>query len=179
MRGDPENLCWIDMEMSGLDPTSCVIIEIASLVTDRDLNVLAQGPEIVIHQSQAILEAMDDWNKAHHGQSGLTALVQQSHIAVEQAEIATLDFFRIWCPPKSSPLCGNTIYQDRRFLIEYMPRLEDFFHYRIVDVSSIKELVRRWYPDRQAPKPEKAHRALDDIMASVEELQYYREHVFR
>jgi len=179
MRGDPENLCWIDMEMSGLDPRTCAILEIASLVTDRDLNVLAQGPEIVIQQPQAVLNSMDDWNKEHHGRSGLTARVQQSTIAIEQDEIATLDFFRLWCPPKTSPLCGNTIYQDRRFLFEYMPRLEDFFHYRIVDVSSIKELVRRWYPGQQAPKPEKAHRALDDIIASVEELQFYREHVFR
>ena len=133
-----DNLVWMDMEMTGLDPKTCVVLEIATLVTDKDLNLLAEGPVLVVYQPQAILDAMDDWNKEHHGKSGLIDQVKNSKITLAQAEQSTLDFVAQHCAPKTSPLCGNTIYQDRRFLLEYMPHLEDFFHYRLIDVSTIK-----------------------------------------
>jgi oligoribonuclease len=175
-----DNLVWMDMEMTGLDPKTCVVLEIATLVTDKDLNLLAEGPVLVVHQPQAILDAMDDWNKEHHGKSGLIEQVKNSKITLAQAEQSTLDFVAQHCAPKTSPLCGNTIYQDRRFLLEYMPRLEDFFHYRLIDVSTIKELVKRWYgSESQAPSKKQTHKALDDIRETIEELKFYREKVFR
>jgi oligoribonuclease len=174
------NMVWMDLEMSGLDPKTCMILEIASLVTDKDLNVVAQGPALVVHQPEEVLAAMDDWNKHHHGLSGLTEAVRKSVISLEEAEKQTLAFIQQHCPPKSSPLCGNTIYQDRRFLIEYMPTLEAYLHYRLVDVSTIKELVKRWYgPEFQAPQKKQKHKALDDILETVEELKFYREKVFK
>ncbi len=173
-------MVWMDLEMSGLDPKTCKILEIASLVTDKDLNVVAQGPALVVHQPEEVLAAMDDWNKHHHGLSGLTEAVRKSTIGVEEAERQTLAFIQKYCPPKSSPLCGNTIYQDRRFLIEYMPALEAYLHYRLVDVSTIKELVKRWYgPEFQSPQKKQKHKALDDILETVEELKFYREKVFK
>jgi oligoribonuclease len=175
-----DNLVWMDMEMTGLDPKTCVVLEIATLVTDKDLNLLAEGPVLVVHQPQTILDAMDDWNKEHHGKSGLIDQVKNSKITLAQAEQSTLDFVAQHCAPKTSPLCGNTIYQDRRFLLEYMPKLEDFFHYRLIDVSTIKELVKRWYgPESQAPSKKQTHKALDDIRETIEELNFYREKVFR
>lgn len=151
------NLVWMDLEMTGLDPKTCVIIEIASIVTDKELNLIAQGPSLVIQQPQVVLDAMDDWNKKHHGESGLIQAVQNSTITLIEAERQTLDFISQYAKPKSSPLCGNTIYQDRRFLIEYMPLLESYLHYRLVDVSTIKELVKRWYgPQFQSPQETKA-----------------------
>ncbi len=174
------NLVWMDLEMSGLDPKTCVILEIATLITDKDLNLVAQGPALVVYQPQSVLDAMDDWNKKHHGDSGLAQAVQNSAVTLAEAEQRTLDFIAQYCKPKSSPLCGNTIYQDRRFLIEYMPKLEGFLHYRLVDVSTIKELVKRWYgPEFQAPQKKQRHKALDDILETVEELKFYRKTVFK
>jgi oligoribonuclease len=174
------NLVWMDMEMSGLDPKTCVVLEIATLITDKDLNLVAQGPALVVHQPQPVLDAMDDWNKKHHGESGLIKEVQNSQTTLAQAEQQTLDFIVQHCKPKSSPLCGNTIYQDRRFLIEYMPKLEDYLHYRLVDVSTVKELVKRWYgPEFQAPQKKQKHKALDDILETIEELKFYRSKVFK
>jgi len=174
------NLVWMDMEMTGLDPKTCVVLEIASLITDKDLNLVAQGPVFAVHQPDSELEKMDDWNKKHHGDSGLIEAVKGSKTSLAEAEQKTLDFIAAYCKPKSSPLCGNTIYQDRRFLLEYMPKLEDYLHYRLVDVSTIKELVKRWYgPEFQAPAKKQKHKALDDILETIEELKFYREKVFK
>ncbi len=174
------NLVWMDLEMSGLDPKTCVVLEIATLVTDKDLNLIEQGPALVIHQPDSILNGMDEWNTKHHGESGLTRAVKDSQTTLEQAEQQTLDFITRHCKPKTSPLCGNTIYQDRRFLIEYMPKLEGYLHYRLVDVSTIKELVKRWYgPQFQSPQKKQKHKALDDILETIEELKFYRKTVFK
>ncbi|HEY5039860.1 MAG TPA: oligoribonuclease [bacterium] len=174
------NLVWMDMEMSGLDPKTCVVLEIATLVTDKNLNLIAQGPVLVIQQPVSILESMDEWNKEHHSKSGLIEAVKNSAISLHNAEEQTLDFLSKLCAPKTSPLCGNTIYQDRRFLLEYMPKLEGFLHYRLIDVSTIKELVKRWYgPEFQAPSKKQSHKALDDIMETIAELKFYREKVFK
>jgi oligoribonuclease len=174
------NLVWMDMEMSGLDPKTCVILEIATLITDKDLNLLAQGPTLVVQQPDDILDNMDDWNKKHHKESGLTEAVKASTINLSSAEEQTLNFIAQYCKEKSSPLCGNTIYQDRRFLIEYMPKLESYLHYRLVDVSTIKELVKRWYgPTFQSPQKKQKHKALDDILETIEELKFYRKTVFK
>jgi oligoribonuclease len=174
------NLVWMDLEMSGLDPKTCVVLEIATLITDKDLNLLAQGPTLVVHQPDDILDNMDDWNKKHHKESGLTQAVKVSTITLSSAEEQTLNFITQHCKEKSSPLCGNTIYQDRRFLIEYMPKLESYLHYRLVDVSTIKELVKRWYgPAFQSPQKKQKHKALDDILETIEELKFYRKTVFK
>jgi oligoribonuclease len=174
------NLVWMDLEMSGLDPKTCVILEIATLITDKDLNLVEQGPSLAVHQSLPLLEGMDDWNKKHHKASGLWDAVLACPTSLAEAEQQTLDFVSKHCKEKSSPLCGNTIYQDRRFLVEYMPKLESYFHYRLVDVSTIKELVKRWYgPDFQAPAKKQKHKALDDILETVEELKFYRQKVFK
>lgn len=172
-------LVWMDLEMSGLDPEGCAILEIATLVTDAELNVVAEGPDIVVHQPDDVLAAMDEWCTKHHGDSGLTAQVQSSTISLAEAERLTLEFLVAHTPAKQSPLCGNTIWQDRRFLVRHMPQLEAHLHYRLVDVSTIKELVRRWYPQLKAPGKAESHRALDDIRESIAELRFYREHVFR
>jgi oligoribonuclease len=174
------HLVWMDMEMTGLDPKTCVVLEIATLITDKDLNLVAQGPSLAVHQPDPVLEAMDDWNKKHHGESGLIKAVQGSRTSLAEAEKQTLDFISAHCKPKSSPLCGNTIYQDRRFLLEYMPVVENYLHYRLVDVSTIKELVKRWYgPEFQAPNKKQKHKALDDILETIEELKFYRKTVFK
>ena len=174
------NLVWMDMEMSGLDPKTCTILEIATLVTDKDLNLIAQGPVLVIHQPEPVLAAMDDWNKEHHGKSGLITAVRESKITLQEAEQKTMAFIALHCGPQKSPLCGNTIYQDRRFLIEYMPKLENYLHYRLVDVSTIKELVKRWYGvEFQAPVKKQTHKALEDILETIEELKFYRRMVFK
>jgi len=179
---DPKtsNLVWMDMEMSGLDPKTCVVLEIATLVTDKDLNLVAQGPVLAVHQPDSVLTSMDDWNKEHHTKSGLVERVKSSKVSLAEAERLTLEFVAAHCAERSSPLCGNTIYQDRRFLIEYMPKLEAYLHYRLVDVSTVKELVKRWYgPSFQAPMKKQSHKALDDILETIEELKFYREKVFR
>jgi len=174
------HLVWMDLEMTGLDPEKERIIEMATIVTDSQLNVVAEGPVIVVHQPDALLEAMDDWNQNHHGASGLLERVRASRVSETEAEAATLAFLERHVAKKQSPLCGNTIWQDRRFLNRYMPTLEDYLHYRMVDVSSIKELVYRWRPDLIAGFTKKnEHTALADIRESIEELRYYRSHFLR
>lgn len=165
--------------MSGLDPDTCQILEIATLITDGDLNVIAEGPDIVVHQPDEVLDAMDAWCTQQHGNSGLTAQVKASTVSLAEAEARTLEFMRAHCPPGKSPLCGNSIGHDRRFLLRYMQQVAGFLHYRSVDVSSVKELTRRWYPTLSPPRKGETHRALDDIRESIAELRYYRERVFR
>ena len=177
---DADNLIWIDLEMTGLDPDKDLIIEIATVVTDKNLNVLAEGPVLAVHQSDAALAAMDEWNQKHHGESGLIQRVKDSMVTDADAEAQTLDFLRHWLPANTSPMCGNSIGQDRRFLYRYMPKLEAFFHYRNLDVSTVKELAGRWAPQIKDGFSKKAsHKAMDDIIESIEELKYYREHFFK
>lgn len=174
-----DNLIWIDLEMTGLDTDNDVIIEIATLVTDKNLNVLAEGPEIAVHQPDAALAAMDEWNTRTHTESGLVERVRQSTCTLAQAEAQTIAFLEQYVEPGMSPMCGNSICQDRRFLHRGMPKLERFFHYRNLDVSTIKELARRWQPEvLEHLSKESKHQAMDDIKESVAELQYYREKVF-
>jgi oligoribonuclease len=155
------------------------VLEIATLVTNAELEVIAEGPDLVVHQSDAILDGMGEWCRAHHGQSGLTDASRRSQISVEQAEDLTLAFLAAHCKPGQSPLCGNSIGQDRRFIVRHMPKLAAFLHYRSVDVTSIKELARRWYADMPPLAKTESHRALDDIRESLAELRHYRKHVFR
>lgn len=171
-------LVWIDMEMSGLDPDVCHVLEIATVVTDAQLRVLAEGPSLIVHQPDEVLDAMDEWCTEHHGQSGLTAAVKASTVSVADAEAQTLEFLRQYTTEGVSPVCGNSVDQDCRFIRKYMPALDSFLHWQIIDVSTIKELSRRWYPDAEAPPKKGAHRALDDILESVAELRFYREHLF-
>ena len=176
---DPTNLAWIDLEMTGLEPDLHVIIEIASVVTDANLNILAEGPVIAIHRSEAELAEMNEWNLNTHTSSGLVERIRASDIDVREAERATVAFLEQWVPRGVSPLAGNSISQDRRFLRREMPDLDAFFHYRQIDVSTVKELVRRWYETSyQPPAKQESHRALDDVRESVNELRWYREHVF-
>jgi len=171
-------LVWVDLEMTGLDPQEHVIIEIACLITDGSLNLVAEGPEIVIHYPETILQKADQWSYEQHSKSGLLDRSRQSKVDLKEAETQLLEFLGKYMQPRTSPLAGNSVWQDRRFLIKYMPRLEAFFHYRIVDVSSVKELVRRWYPNLPEFKKNKAHSSLADIYESIAELRYYRERVF-
>ena len=176
MNQDPQNLIWIDLEMTGLNPDTDVIIEIATVVTDKNLQILAQGPVLAIHQPDLVLVAMDDWNQKHHGQSGLIDRVKASQIDAFEAERLTVNFIKQWVPQKSSPICGNSVGQDRRFLYRYMTELEAYFHYRSIDVSTLKELAARWAPEiKNGFKKKSSHQALDDIIESIEELRYYRE----
>jgi len=175
MKLDKNNLIWIDLEMTGLDTFNDVIIEIATVITDKDLNKLAEGPVIAIHQPDSILDGMDEWNQEHHGNSGLVKRVKESKYSMQQAETETLKFLEEYVPQGASPMCGNSICQDRRFLAREMPELEDYFHYRNLDVSSLKELASRWKPEVLEGYTKKgAHLAMDDILESIEELQYYR-----
>ena len=171
------NLIWIDLEMTGLVPEKDIIIEIATVVTDADLNVLAEGPSLAIHQDNKYLESMDEWNTRQHTKSGLVQRVKESEISVNEAEKQTLDFVMKYVDPDTSPMCGNSICQDRRFLYNYMPKLEKFFHYRHIDVSTLKELAVRWKPDVVSNSfKQSKHLALSDIYDSINELKHYREH---
>lgn len=177
MEPNNSNLIWIDLEMTGLEPQQNVIIEIATVVTDLNLNIIAQGPVIAIHQVDTVLGAMDEWNTRHHGDSGLTQRVRESQVNVADAERETLGFLKQYVPAGKSPMCGNSICQDRRFMARLMPELEAYFHYRNLDVSTLKELAQRWKPEILKGFVKKgAHLALDDILESIEELRYYREH---
>ncbi|MFA5626797.1 MAG: oligoribonuclease [Thiohalomonadaceae bacterium] len=179
MPANPDHLIWIDLEMTGLEPLSDRIIEIATIVTDPQLNILAEGPVLAIHQPEAVLTAMDEWNTNTHTDSGLLERVRASQINEADAVQKTIDFLQEYVPSGKSPMCGNSICQDRRFLARWMPELEAFFHYRNLDVSTVKELVRRWYPEVAAGLQKNgSHQALDDIRESITELQYYREHLF-
>jgi len=173
---NPQNLVWVDLEMTGLIPERDRVIEIATIVTDTHLNELAQGPVIAIHQPDEVLDAMDEWNTRHHNASGLVARVRASEYDAQRAAEETVAFLQQWVPAGQSPMCGNSICQDRRFMARHMPTLEAFFHYRNLDVSTVKILAQRWRPDLPGLQKKTAHLALDDIRESIEEMQYYRDH---
>ncbi len=174
------NMVWMDLEMTGLDPHKERIIEVALIVTDKNLNQLDEPIQYVIHQDDALLQAMDEWNTATHTRTGLIDRVKASHLREQEVEDALLEYVSAWIPPHKSPLCGNTIHQDRRFLRRYMPRLDSYFHYRNIDVSSVKELALRWKPSILQDWSKKgAHKAVDDVLESIEEMRYYRQHFFK
>lgn len=176
MAQDQNNLIWLDMEMTGLNPDTDRIIEVAMIVTDSQLNVLAESPVLVVHQSDAVLDGMDDWNKNTHGKTGLIDKVKASTLTEAEAEAQLLAWMQEYVPARTSPMCGNTVHQDRRFMARWMPKLEEYFHYRNLDVSTLKELARRWKPEVAKGVVKKGrHEALADIMESIEELRYYRE----
>lgn len=174
-------MIWMDLEMTGLDPERDRIIEIATIITDGHLNIVEEGPDIPVYQPDSILQRMDEWNVTHHGSSGLIEKVRFSSIGVKEAEHRTLEFIKRHIPERSGILCGNSIHQDRRFIRRYMRKLDQYLHYRMVDVTSVKELAQRWMPEILQKEPEKknSHRALDDILESIEELRFYKENVFR
>ncbi|MYN10572.1 oligoribonuclease [Pseudoduganella aquatica] len=179
-RPNETNLVWVDMEMTGLEPETDRIIEVAIIVTDMHLNFLAEGPVFAIHQTDETLDKMDNWNKGTHGRSGLTERVKASTITEAFAEAELIAFLKKWVPAGKAPMCGNTIGQDRRFMVKYMPKLEAFFHYRNIDVSTLKELCKRWKPEIVGGfKKHQKHTALADIVESIEELKYYREHFIK
>jgi len=179
MGEEAHRMVWMDLEMTGLSVSTESIIEIATVVTDGDLNILAQGPNLAIRVPEALLDAMDEWNTTHHHNSGLVDRIKNEGVSVEEAEEATLAFLSQWVEPNTAPLCGNSIWNDRRFLEKEMPRLLDFLHYRMVDVSTVKELAGRWYPNLSRYPKKGAHLALDDTLESIEELRYFRERIFR
>ncbi|HSN40611.1 MAG TPA: oligoribonuclease [Burkholderiales bacterium] len=180
MAQDPNNLIWIDMEMSGLNPDAERILEVAIVVTDAQLNTIAEAPVLVVHQSDAVLGAMDDWNKSVHARSGLIERVKASTLTESEAERRMVAFLDQHVPPRISPMCGNSVHQDRRFLVRHMPALEAYFHYRNIDISTLKELARRWKPQIMSGFAKHGkHEALADIHESIEELKYYREHFIK
>lgn len=174
-----DNLVWIDLEMTGLDPDRDVIIEAAVLITDAELNIIADGPDFAIHRSDEALSVMNAWNRQTHHGSGLIKRVKASDISIDQAEQEIVEFVQQWTVAQTSPLCGNSVHQDRRFLYGEMPKLIEWLSYRIVDVSTIKELAKRWYPDLEPFVKQERHRALDDIRESIDELRWYRQQVFK
>lgn len=177
MSQDKQNLIWIDLEMTGLDPEKERIIEIATIVTDKDLNILAEGPVLAIKQPEELLEKMSEWCVKTHTENGLVQRVKESKLTERAAELQTIDFLKVWVPKGVSPICGNSIAQDKRFLFKYMPELADYFHYRHLDVSTLKELATRWKPNILTGfKKNNTHLALDDIKESIAELEYYRTH---
>jgi oligoribonuclease len=180
MAQDPNHLIWIDMEMSGLNPETDRILEVAIVITTSQLEVVAEAPVLVLHQPDAVLDTMDDWNKGTHGKSGLTGRVRASTLSDAEVEAQMLAFVAQHVPPKLSPICGNSVHQDRRFLVRYMPKLEEYFLYRNLDVSTLKELARRWKPEVMAGLTKQGkHEALADIHESIAELRYYREHILK
>ncbi|MAV43609.1 MAG: oligoribonuclease [Euryarchaeota archaeon TMED248] len=174
-----QRLVWIDLEMTGLDIERESIIEIATIVTDGELNILAQGPNLAISVDEKLIEGMDEWNTTHHFGSGLVERIRTQGVSLDTAEKETLDFLNKWVEPNTAPLCGNSVWNDRRFLEKEMPKVAEFLHYRMIDVSTIKELARRWYPEVDKYDKKASHLALDDILESVEELDYFRDKVFR
>ncbi|CAH2084952.1 unnamed protein product [Euphydryas editha] len=180
-KSEAKRIVWVDLEMTGLDINKDHILEIACLVTDANLNVIAEGPNIIIHQPDEILNAMNDWCIAQHGESGLTEASRKSNISVKEAENKILNFVKSYVPEKKCPLGGNSVYMDRLFLRKYMPNLNEYLHYRIIDVSTIKELAKRWYKKEYSRLPPKKfqHRCLSDIKESIEELKYYKENIFK
>lgn len=177
MAKDPLNLLWIDMEMSGLQPDTDKVLEVAIVITDAGLNVIAESPVLVVHQPDAVLDAMDNWNKGTHGKSGLIEKVKSSILGEAEVEAQMLAFIKQHVPERTSPMCGNSICQDRRFLARHMPKLEAYFHYRNLDVSTLKELAKRWRPGlAEGFKKASKHEALADIYESIDEMKYYREH---
>ena len=180
MAQDQNHLVWLDMEMTGLNPDGDRILEIAMVVTNSQLETVAEGPVLVVHQSDAFLDGMDDWNKNTHGKSGLIDKVKASSLAEAEVENQYLEFMKVWVPARTSPMCGNSIGQDRRFMARYMPALEDYFHYRNLDVSTLKELCKRWAPEvAKGFKKQGRHEALSDIYESIEELKYYRDNFLK
>ncbi len=179
MPPDKSNLVWIDLEMTGLDPLRDVIIEAAVLITDGDLNIIAHGPELAIHRSEAQLSVMNSWNRQTHHGSGLIKRVRASEIEIDHAQTEIVEFVQQWTNKGQSPLCGNSVHQDKRFLYQEMPQLVDWLNYRIIDVSTVKELAKRWYPELGKFVKQQNHRALDDIRESINELRWYREQMFR
>jgi len=180
MGADPNNLIWVDMEMSGLNPDTDRVLEVAVVVTDTHLNTLGEGPVMVVHQPDAVLGAMDSWNKSAHAKSGLIDRVKASALSEAEVESRLIAFLEQYVPSGVSPMCGNSVHQDRRFMVTYLPRLESFFHYRNLDVSTLKELMKRWKPELAAGFAKHGkHEALADIYESIEELKYYREHFLK
>ena len=179
MDGREQRMVWIDLEMTGLDIEKESIIEIATIITDSELNILAQGPNLAIKVSEELIEGMDEWNTTHHHQSGLVDRIRTLGVSIEEAQQKTIEFLREWVNPNSAPLCGNSVWNDRRFLDKEMPLVADYLHYRMIDVSTVKELAKRWYPEVGKYPKKLSHLALDDIIESIEELQYFRNKVFQ
>jgi len=180
MAADPKNLIWVDMEMSGLNPDTDKVLEVAIVVTGTHLNTVAEAPVLVVHQGDAVLDAMDSWNKAAHAKSGLIERVKASPFSEADVESRLVEFLQQFVPPGVSPMCGNSVHQDRRFMVRHLPRLEAFFHYRNLDVSTLKELMKRWKPELEAGFTKHGkHEALADIYESIDELKYYREHFLK
>ncbi|MCY4381278.1 MAG: oligoribonuclease [Proteobacteria bacterium] len=173
-----DHIVWMDLEMTGLIPEDDYILEIATLITDSELTVIATGPELVVHQPKSILTQMDEWNQEHHQKSGLYQKALDSTISVTEAETATLGFIQKYTLPGKNSIAGNSIWQDRRFLAKHMPHIDKHLHYRIIDISGIKELAKRWYPNLKLPTKKNSHRAMDDIKESIEELKFFRQHIF-
>ena len=173
-----DRMVWIDLEMTGLDVKKESIIEIATVITDSELNILAQGPNLAITVPEELISGMDEWNTTHHNRSGLVDRIRNSGVSIKEAESATLEFLQEWVEPKSAPLCGNSVWNDRRFLDKEMPLVADYLHYRMVDVSTVKELANRWYFEVERYRKKLSHLALDDILESIEELQYFRDKIF-